>query len=57
MQNPQMKIFKGKLKPNIVRFINISLIVLRHDELVQIQSTVEGLKSIIFTHKKSKEPN
>jgi len=57
MQNPQMKILKGKLKPNIVRFINISLIVLRHDELAQIQSTVEGLKSIIFTHKKSKEPN
>jgi len=47
-----MKVLKGKWKPNIIYLIDIALIVLRHNELAWIQSTVEGLKSIIFTHKK-----
>jgi len=50
-----MKIFKGKLKPNIVRFINISLIVLRHDELAKIQSIVEGLKTYHLYPQKSRK--
>jgi len=44
------------LKQNIVDLIYIFLIVLRHDEVARIQSAIEGLKSIIFTHKKSEEP-
>jgi len=47
-----MKTLKGDWKPNIMHLIDISIILLRHDELARIQSAVKGLKSIIFNHKK-----
>jgi len=49
-----MKILKGELKPNIVHLIDISIIVLRNNERVRVQSAVECLRIYhLYTPKKS----
>ena len=50
-----MKILRGKLKPNILHLIDISLIVARNDELAKIQSIVEGLKTYHLYPQKSRK--